>query len=194
MKFVVIDGKKLGAIIVVVGLMLVLFGIGTNLGGRIRSTAYIQSNLGQLKKYDIKEYNFDYMLPVKWKTSVEKFAGNEILYHNNFSDENNTLHGFVELWNKTQDLESFLKVSKEISEKQNDVRNYSIEKLNIKGKKTYLVNYIIYNTSGEGFNASEYFVDEGNRFVRFSFFVNNKKYKPDMKPIFRAIVETLNYK
>lgn len=49
MKFILVDGKKLGAIIIVVGLMLVLFGIGNNFNDKIRSTAYIQSNFGTAK-------------------------------------------------------------------------------------------------------------------------------------------------
>ncbi|WP_234123425.1 PsbP-related protein [Clostridium hydrogenum] len=190
MKFVVIDGKKLGAIIVVVGLTLVLFGIGTNLGGRIRSTAYIQSNLGQLKKYNIDNLNISYMLPIKWTTNTEKFSGNEIIYHNNFND-NKSIHGFVQVWNKNQDLLKFLNASKEISEKQNTIQNYSIQKIKVKDKEGYNVQYTIENENGQKFNADEYFIDIGDKFVRFSFYVNSKDYKADMKPIFKAIVETL---
>lgn len=194
MKFIVIDGKKLGAIIVVVGLMLVLFGIGTNLGGRIRSTAYIQSNLGQLKKYDADKLNISYMLPIKWTTNIEKFSGNEILYHNNFNDAESSIHGFVQVWNKNQDLLKFLNMSKEISEKQNNIQNYSIKKINVKSKQGYNVQYTIKNQEGQKYNADEYFIDLGDKFVRFSFYVNSKNYKEDMKPIFNAIVEKLSYK
>lgn len=193
MKFVIVNGRKLGGIIVVVGLMLVLFGIGSNLGSRIRSTAYIQSNMGQLKKYTIDNLNINYMLPVKWVTNIEKFGGNEILYHNDFRDSDNSIWGFIEVWNKKQNLKTFLSTSKRVSEKQNNIGQYTINQVNIKNEKGYVIEYTLTNKDNKKFKAIEYFIEHDNKFIRFSFYTNNENYNSNMKSVFKAIVETLNY-
>lgn len=193
MKFVVINGRKLGGIIVVVGLMLVLFGIGSNLGSKIRSTAYIQNSLGQLKKYSVENLNINYMLPAKWNTNAQKFGGNEILYHNDFKASDNSIWGFVEVWDKKQDLKTFLDVSKEVSQKQNNIEQYMINPINIKNEKGYIIEYNLTNKENKKFKAIEYFIEHDNKFIRFSFYTNSRNYTPDKKSVFKAIVETLNY-
>lgn len=193
MRFVIINGRKLGGIVIVVGLMLVLFGVGSNLSSRIRSTAYIQSNMGQLKKYTVENLNINYMLPAKWTTNVEKFGGNEIIYHNDFRTSDNSIWGFVEVWNKKQDLKTFLDTSKEVSEKQNNIEQYAISPISIKNDKGYIIEYTLTNKKNKKFKAIEYFIEHDNRFIRFSFYTDSKNYKPNMKSVFKAIVETLNY-
>ncbi|KOF57175.1 MULTISPECIES: PsbP-related protein [Clostridium] len=193
MKFVIINGRKLGGIVIVVGLMLVLFGVGSNLSSRIRSTAYIQSNMGQLKKYSVNSLNINYMLPAKWKTNIEKFGGNEILYHNDFRASDNSVWGFVEVWNKSQDLKTFLNTSKEVSEKQNNIEQYTINEISVKNEKGYIIEYTLINKENKRFKAIEYFIEHDNKFIRFSFYTNSKGYTTNMKSVFKAIVETLNY-
>lgn len=193
MKFVIINGRKLGGIVIVVGLMLVLFGVGSNLSSRIRSTAYIQSNMGQLKKYTVENLNINYMLPAKWTTNVEKFGGNEIIYHNDFRASDNSVWGFVEVWNKKQDLKTFLDTSKQVSQKQNNIEQYTISPISVKSDKGYIIEYTLTNRENKKFKAIEYFIEHDNRFIRFSFYTDSKNYKPNMKPVFKAIVETLNY-
>ncbi|URZ01966.1 hypothetical protein [Clostridium felsineum] len=193
MKFIVVDGRKLGAIIVVVGLMLVLFGIGNNFNDKIRSTAYIQSNLGQLKEYKVNELGLSYMLPEKWETETEKFSGGEILYHNNFTDKASGINGFVEVWNIKQDLKTFLNNSKNASIKQNVVENYKLQSVTMSVGQGYFVQYIIKDKYEKGYVANEYFIKSGKNFVRFAFYVEQDKYKSSMQPVFKAIVETLKY-
>lgn len=193
MKIVIINGRKFGGIVIVVGLMFVLFGVGSNLSSRIRSTAYIQSNMGQLKKYTVENLNINYMLPAKWTTNVEKFGGNEILYHNDFRTTDNSIWGFVEVWNKKQDLKTFLSTSKEVSEKQNNIEQYAISPISVKNDKGYIIEYTLTNRKNKKFKAIEYFIEHDNKFIRFSFYTDSKNYTPNMKSVFKAIVETLNY-
>lgn len=193
MKFVVVDGKKLGAIIVVIGLMLVLFGIGNNFNDKIRSTAYIQSNMGKLKEYKINELNISYMLPEKWVTKIQKFGGGEIIYHNDFTDMTEGINGFVEVWNIKQDLKTFLNNSKEVSMEQNVIENYTIQNLSTKIGDGFLVKYIIKNKYEKRYVANEYFIKAGSKFIRFAFYVDSQKYKNNMQPLFKAIINTLKY-
>lgn len=194
MKFIVVDGKKLGAIIVVIGLMLVLFGIGNNFNDKIRSTAYIQSNMGKLKEYKINELNISYMIPEKWITNIQKFGGGEIIYHNDFTDKVEGINGFVEVWNVKQDLKTFLNNSKEASMQQNVIENYTIQNLSAKIGSGFLVKYIIKDKYEKKYTANEYFIKVGSKFIRFAFYVDSDKYKNSMQPLFKAIIDTLKYK
>ena len=194
MRFVVIDGKKLGLVIIVCGLMVVLFAAGLQFDSRIRSTAFIQSNLGELKSYASKEQNFTYKLPVKWTTVEQNFSGGEILYHNDFKSDDEHIHGFVEVWDNAGDLKTFLINSGEISKKQNEIRNYKIENIKINNKEGFDVTYDTVMPDDVVYKAYEYFIKDTNKFIRFSYYVKERDFKNNMPTIFKTIVQTLNYK
>lgn len=190
MKFLVLDGRKLGVVIVAMGLMIVLFGLGVNLDNRIRATAFIQSNMGELKKYYIQPYKISYKLPLKWKTEEQKFNNSEIVYHNNFKTSDSSIHGYVEVWNIKNSLKGFLDKSKAISEAQNEVSDYKISDIAINNRKGYLVNYKL-QSGNQLFSAYEYFIEEDNNFVRFAFYIETDKLEKNTAEVFKAIVETL---
>lgn len=192
MKIFIVDRKKMGVIFVVIGLMVVLFSVGIQLDSRIRTTAFIQNNLGALKEYYTTEHEITYKLPSKWTTTQENFNGGEILYHNNFKAQDNSVHGYVQVWNLQGDLKSFLESSKLVSEVQNKSQDFKIANVNIKNNKGYLVTYKIV-TDNQQYNAFEYFIKYNNNFIRFSFFVESDKLNNNMPAVFRAIVETLKY-
>ncbi|MDF2504788.1 MULTISPECIES: PsbP-related protein [Clostridium] len=192
MKVFVVDRKKLGVIFVVMGLMVVLFSIGIRLDNRIRTTAFIQNNMGALKEYYVTDHKISYKLPSKWTTSEEKYSGGEILYHNNFKAQDNSIHGYVQVWNLKRDLKSFLDDSKVSPEVQNKSQDFKISDIKINNNEGYLVTY---KTTGDGkpYNAFEYFVKYNEKFIRFSFYVESDKLNNNMPSVFRAIVETLKY-
>lgn len=192
MKIFIVDRKKLGVIFVVMGLMVVLFSIGIKLDSRIRTTAFIQNNMGALKEYYAAQYKISYKLPSKWTTSEEKYSGGEILYHNNFKSQDNSIHGYVQVWNFQRDLKSFLENSKVTSEIQNKSQDFKISDININSNKGYLVTYKIVG-DGKPYNAFEYFLKYDGIFVRFSFYVESDKLNKNMPSVFKAIVETLKY-
>lgn len=191
MKLLVLDGKKLGVVVVAMGLMIILFGLGVNLDNRIRATAFIQSNMGELKKYRIEGYKISYKLPLKWSTKEQKFANSEIVYHNNFEALDSGVHGYIEVWTLKDSLKDFLDKSKVVSENQNEVSDYKISSIAINNKSGYLVTYKI-QSANQLFSAYEYFVVENGNFVRFSFYVAKDKFEENMPLVFKAIVETLS--
>ncbi|SMC26451.1 hypothetical protein SAMN02745134_02843 [Clostridium acidisoli DSM 12555] len=190
MQVLIIDRKKLGVIFVVMGLMIFIFCIGIKLDGRIRATAFIQNNLGELKEYKIEEYNTTYKLPSKWETNIESFPGNEITYHNNFKSENDGINGFVQVWNYRGSLKEFLDMSKKNSERENKVKNFNIYNILINNKDAYLVKYKM-NAHGNVFYAYEYFIKQDNVFIRFAFYIREDKTNANMPSVFKAIVETM---
>ena len=88
MKLIIIDKKKTGVFIIIVGLMLILFCLELNFEGRLKLTSLIQNNIKSLKLYKVTEKNITYKLPGEWTTQQEKFSGGELIYHNRFISNN----------------------------------------------------------------------------------------------------------
>ncbi|AJA46275.1 hypothetical protein CPAST_c01750 [Clostridium pasteurianum DSM 525 = ATCC 6013] len=192
MRVLIVDRKKIGVIFVVMGLMVVLFSVGIKLDNRIRTTAFIQNNLGALKEYYAKEHKITYKLPAKWTTTQQSFTGGEILYHNNFTSQDGSIHGYVQIWNLQNDLKSFLQNSKTTSEIQNESDDFKISDVDINGNKGYLVTYTTKGVNKD-YNAFEYFVNYNNVFTRFAFYVESDKINSSIPAVFKAIVETTKY-
>jgi len=194
LKVIVINRKKVGIIVIVLGLMITLLGISEQFNDKLKTTILVENNIKLLNNYEIINGKGSYKLPVGWTTSEKKNYGEEIIYHNDFQSSDAVIHGFVEVWKNKQDLKVFLDNSKNISQEQNEIKNYKIDDIIVAGKKTYLVQYLI-NTKGDNWYKSyEYFIDNGKEFYRFSFFIRNVNFKETYRAIFESIVETLNIK
>jgi len=190
-KVIFINRKKLGIIVIILGLMLTLLGISKQFDNKLKTTILVENNINLLNEYKALNGKMSYKLPVGWTTKEKKFAGGEIIYHNDFQSSDAVIHGFVEVWKGKQDLKVFLEDSKNISEEQNIIKNYKIDNIIINGKKAYLVQYLINITGDNWYKAYEYFIQDGNQFHRFSFFVRNVNFKETYGAIFQSIVETL---
>lgn len=194
MKVIIINRKRLGVTIIIIGLMLVLFSLEKNFDARLKFTALIQNNINSLVQYEALDKKFTYKLPAEWSTKEQKFPGNEIIYHNDFNTKDLKIHGFVEVWNLNTDLKAFLEESKKISSEQNLYKSYEIKPIKINNKDGYLVEYTIITSNNKGYKGYEYFIKNKNKFMRFSFFVSEGNFKESMPTIFKTIVQTFNYK
>lgn len=193
MRVIVINRKRLGVTVIIVGLMLVLFGLEKKFDGRLKYVALMQSNINTLVKYDVPELKFSYKLPEMWTAKRSDFAGDEILYHNDFNSEDAIIHGFVQVWNLRQDLKSFLESSKKVNEVYAQYSDYSLTPIVIKKHEGYLMTYNI-KTSTEGvYKGYEYFLKDTNKYFRFAFFVRDTNFKENMPTIFRTIVDTFEH-
>ena len=191
MKVIFIDRKKVGIIVIIIGLMMTLLGISKQFNDKLKTTILVDNNIELLNDYNALNGKMSYKLPKGWTTKEKSFSGGEILYHNDFQSSDAVIHGFVEVWKSKQDLKVFLDNSKNISEEQNTIRNYKIDDIIINGKKAYLVQYLINITDNNWYKAYEYFIQDGKEFYRFSFFTRNVNFKEVYGAIFESIVETL---
>lgn len=191
MKVILINRKKIGIIVIILGLMITLLGISKQFDDKLKTTILVENNIKLLNDYKAIDGRISYKLPVGWTTKEKKFSGGEIMYHNDFQSDDAVIHGFVEVWKGKKDLKVFLDSSKEISQEQNKIRNYKIENTIINGKKTYLVKYLINVSDNNWYKAYEYFIDDGKQFYRVSFFTRNVNFKETYGAIFESIVETL---
>lgn len=190
MRILIVDRKKLGVIFVVMGLMIFVFCMGIKLDNRIRSAAFIQSNLGELKKYSIDEYKISYKLPIKWEVSTESFNDNEIVYDNNFKSTDEGINGFLQVWNYKGKFNDFLEINKKIVQRENKVKNFNAYNLDINNQGAYLITYEV-NSNGSSYHAYEYLIREQVDFIKFSFYVKDDKLGLATPSIFKAIVETI---
>jgi hypothetical protein len=194
MKLIILNRKRLGVTVIIIGLMLVLFGLEKKFDGRLKYVALMQSNINSLVKYEAPELNFSYRLPDMWKAQRKDFGGGEIVYHNDFSSEDATIHGFVQVWNLKQDLKSFLDKSKELNQQYAQYSDYKLNPIVIKNHEGYLLTYNM-KTSPEGnYKGYEYFLKDKDKFFRFSFFVRESNFKENMPTIFKTIVDTFEHK
>ena len=191
MKIIFINRKEVGIIVIILGLMITLLGISKQFDDKLKSTILVENNINLLDNYGALNGKMSYKLPAGWTTKEKKFSGDDIIYHNDFKSSDEVIHGFVEAWKRKQDLKVFLDNSKDISQEQNQIKNYKIDNININGKRTYLVQYLIKVADNNWYKAYEYFIDDGKEFYRFSFFTRNVNFKETYGAIFESIIETL---
>jgi len=190
MKVIFINRKKLGIIVILMGLMITLLGVSKGFDKQLKTTILVKHNINLLDNYSGLNGKITYRLPEGWTSKEKKFLGGEVIYHNEFRSSDAVIHGFVEVWSTNRDLKTFLDSSKKISEEQNVIRNYKIDSANINGRKTYIVQYLMNVTDNNWYKVYEYFIDNGNEFYRFSFFTRNVNFKEAYGAIYESIVET----
>ncbi len=79
------------------------------------------------------------------------------------------MQGFIQLWNYKGDLKTFIKHSKEVSEKQQiDYTKYSLVPIDINNIKGYLAQYSILKENEE-YVAYEYFLNWKKDLLEFHF-------------------------
>lgn len=191
MKLIILNRKRLGVTIIIVGLMLILFGFEKKFDGRLKYVALIQNNINSLKKYEVPDLKFSYKLPDKWTTQKEDLGGGEVLYHNNFSSEDSSIYGFVQVWKLREELKSFLERSKEFSEKSGFYSDYKLSPISVKKYEGYELTYTMTVSDDRVYIGHEYFLKDKGKFYRFSFFVRKANYKENMTTIFKTIVDTM---
>jgi len=191
LKVIFINRKKVGIIVIVLGLMITLLGISKQFDDKFKTTILVENNINLLDNYAALNGRMSYKLPVGWTTKEKILSGDEIIYHNDFQSSDAIIHGFVEVWKNKQELKAFLDSSKNISQKQNSVKNYRIDNIIVSGKKAYVVQYLINVDNVNWYKAYEYFIDDGKEFYRFSFFIRNVNFKETYGAVFESIVETL---
>lgn len=193
MKFIILNKRKIGVTVIIIGLMLILFGLEKKFDGRLKNVALIQNSINSLSKYEVPELKFSYKLPSQWTTNRQSFPGNEILYHNDFNSEDGEIHGFVQIWNIKEDLKSFLDRSKNSNVGFSEYSEYNITPKVIKGHDGYLVNFTMKTSEEANFKGYEYFVKDQGKFFRFAFYVRDVNFKENMPRIFETIVETFEH-
>jgi hypothetical protein len=193
MRLIIINRKRLGVTVIILGLMLVMFGVEKRFDARLKATALMYSDINSLVKYEGLDKKFSYSLPQEWQASLKNFGGDEILYHNDFVTQEQNIWGFVQVWNLREDLKSFLERSKTSSPKPIKYKKYSMKPISINKYSGYLIDYSMDGGRGVYYRGHEYYLAEDGKMFRFSFFVSEGNFKENMPTIFNAIVKTIEF-
>ncbi|MCX7747103.1 MAG: hypothetical protein N2645_09465 [Clostridia bacterium] len=142
----------------------------------------------EFKTYTSMEGKFSFMYPSLFTLSQKDFSGSEILYHIDFHNKANTIHGFVQVWNLPYSLQSFLEQSK-----ANSVANYKYFKSNeikINDIPGFHWDYSILGNDGKYYKGSEVFLKKDNRMYRISYFVPENLWDKNQSEIFWKMVNS----
>jgi hypothetical protein len=154
-------------------------------------------NPSEVKYRDYAGYGgrFTYKLPADWKTTEQKFEGNEILYHNDFFSSDKKIYGYVQLWNLNIKLKDFIEEGIAGITGIVNLKDYSLEPIKINDKQGYLLQYTKELEKGKYLKAFEVFViDIDSTFHRFSFFMDEKSWKDEYRMFFLNIASSARYK
>ncbi len=194
MKVLIINKKRFGVTMIIIGLMLILFGLEKNFDNRLKIASLIHNNVSSFKEYNILNGKISYKLPSNWEINEEIINGEDIIYSNSFIDKKNNMKGFIQLWNYKGDLKAFIKHSKEVSDKQQvDYTKYNVVPVDLNNMKGYLAQYSILKENKE-YVAYEYFFKVEEGFIRVSFFVPEKYYQESIETVFNTILKNIVYK
>lgn len=194
MRVIFINARKVGVVAIIIVLMLALLVLERQFDQKLKMAALIQNNINPLVEYKGVKGKFEYKIPQEWETKQKDYEGDEILYHNEFKSQDLNIWGYVQVWNKKDDLKNFLIKSKVISEKQNKILDYRIGEIKVSGYDGYLITYTMYVPKDDTkYIAYQYFIDNKDVFSNFSFFVKKENFKDNMVRIFQSIVKTLKY-
>lgn len=158
------------------------------------------STNSQTEDEKFKEYTgfsgkFTYKLPLSWKTSEQKFAGNEILYHNDFASDDKKIRGFVQIWNINIPLSKFISDGNNSLSGTVSFKYYTIEQIKINGLSGYLLKYSKEVENKKYTKAFEVFVmDKGDTFYRFAFYMDENDWKDEYHMYFLNIAASADLK
>lgn len=189
MRSIVINKKRLGVTLVLIGLIMVMFGAEMKVDKKIKMMALMNNQSSTLTKYDILDNKYSYKLPSDWTSNESNYVGNEMLYHRDFSSVDKSLNGFVEVWNGSMALNTFVQRSKEYGISNYIYDNYQKANTSINSNEAYVVTYTM-ASNNYAYNAYEYFMELDNKVLKFSFFIKKSQVKENTPVIFKTLVET----
>jgi hypothetical protein len=156
----------------------------------VKSTSLFQSPpVNSMKDIEAKGLGFSFSFPSAFQVNEQSFAGNEILYHVDFSDKSKNINGFVQVWNLQTPLKDFLINSKNTS--PGNYQNFKMNEIKVNNLDGYLWDYTSVNNS-TSIKALEAFFQKDGKMYRLSYFVPEKSYNNEHKKIFMNILKSLN--
>lgn len=194
MKLITVSKKKLGFLLMILGITIVICTLGRVFMNKLEFTVSSDENLNNLRQYSELGGSVKYEIPGSWQIVRQDTFGSEVLCHTDFKNKDGKINGFFQVWRSNGNLEKFLTNSKKISNKQNNLyKKYSLESKRMNGRKLYLIKYDMTKEIGGSYVGEEYFLEGNNRFYRFTFFVKEKDFSEAMSSLFERIVKTLKY-
>lgn len=193
MHIIFLTKKKVGVITIIIGLMILLFGIGYTFDGGLRFTGLMQNNIYSLKNYDLPKQKFSYKLPSEWTTTLRDLSFSGIIYHNEFVSSDSYLSGVVEIISTKEAVNTYIDNSKSFKDENSFCQNYNTSSINIQNERGSLVSYDISYTDKPVYNNHDYYIKKGDNIYKISFSARKDKYKDSLTSIYDTIVNSMSF-
>ena len=191
MKDFQINKKRLGITIIIIGLIMILLGVESLLHKNIRNAVFVENDMGQLKEQSVLNGEVQYGLPNDWVMEEKKSEKNYILYHSDFSWNEDKVKGYIEIWQNNIVLDTFMSNTKNIALQNQEYKNYDSRKTKISSMDAYEVSYIQQN-NGKNYDTYEYYIDGKDYVAKMIFLtpenISNKNYASIFKILAERVV------
>ena len=193
MHIIFLTKKKVGVITIIIGLMILLFGIGYSFDGGLRFTGLMQNNIYSLKNYDLPKQKFSYKLPSEWATTLRDLSFSGIIYHNEFVSSDSYVSGVVEIISTKEAVNTYIDNSKSFKEENSFCQSYSTSSVTIQKEKGSLVSYDISYTDKPVYDNRDYYIKKGDNIYKISFSVRKDKFKDSLTSVYDTIVNSMSF-
>lgn len=148
--------------------------INQQIPGRIVKTSYTMDKpyAQKFSDYTALEGKFFFKYPSAFILNEQNFSGSEILYHVDFHDKQQTLHGFIQVWELPYDLKKFLEKSKSLS--MQDFKYFSSTPIVVNDVPGYYWDYCVLTDHDKPYKGCEIFLKKDEYMYRISFFTPEK--------------------
>lgn len=126
------------------------------------------TSTSQFLKYKSIDGNISFDYPSAFIISEKTFTGGEIQYHFDFHDNQNIVHGFVQVWTLSEDLGTFLKKSMDSS--QNEYKYFVSKLIEINDLKGYSWDYSV-AVGDHYYKGMEIFLSKEGRMYRMGYYL-----------------------
>jgi hypothetical protein len=151
---------------------------------------YTNKKLDTIKftNYKSLKGKFSFNYPSVFTLDEKYFSGSDILYHIDFFNKGEKVHGFIQVWNQPYDLEKFLKNSKETS--QFNFIEFTSKDLLVNNNPGYYWDYSVKTSEGKQYKGSEVFFKKDNLMYRISYFTPMENWNSKHLKTFWDIVKS----
>lgn len=187
-----INYKRLGITLVVLGLVIVLFGLQVRFQENINEIALMNNGLKEFKEYRAFKDKFIYKLPEAWNVENGQYEVSDFLYNIEFDSKDRGINGYIQMWNSDDALETFIDRSKKYEVEKYKYDKYASNKIDVNSNEGYEVNYSMI-CNNKIYNVYEYFIKKSNNIFKIAFSVDENKDRQSNSLVFKNIVNTINY-
>lgn len=147
-----------------------------------------QPRISQFINYKSIEGNFSFAYPSAFELNEKTFTGGEILYHVDFHDNQNVVHGFMQVWNFSEELGTFLEKAKNSS--QQEYKYFVSNNIEINNMNGYLWDYVV-AVGNNYYKGMEIFLTKEGRMYRMSYFIPENKWDDKQSRLFWKMAKSL---
>lgn len=190
MKHFQINKKRLGITIIIIGLIMILLGFESLLHKNIRNAVFVENDMGKLQEQTILDGDVAYFMPNNWKVEEKESEKNHILYHSDFSWNDDQIKGYIEVWQNNIALDTFMTSTKNTALRSKEYKNYDSRKTKISSMDAYEVSYIQSN-NGESYDTYEYYMNGKDYVVKLIFLTPENTTNKSYTSVFKALSEKI---